>query len=415
MERNNYWLKFFCFGFLIQALHSMYFFYLWDVPFLLLEIIQCSIGVIYIKNNLEPPNRNTCFYIYFLYVLAACWNLDTFSITGFAFHLHPSILLLLFMPDEHKALLLKWWTNLYAFILTVSLIDFLLSSTTLSEFNIVQYNDREDYIYINKHLCLISISNDIRFTSLFLEPGHTGMIAAFTILANGCNLKSMAVRLIFICSLFTFSLAAYTLNLVAFFTNAFFNNGWKKSLRFILPYILLISISYVFAKNYNNGKNFVNELIIERIEYDNEKLIVGNNRTTESTDETFTKFINTGNIIIGMPAEQYNRYTKKEYIQGAGYKLYLMKYGIIGTFLICLFYYMIYKKSQNKKLMCSMMIIYVLAFLQRAYPFWTSWIMIFTCATVLPIQEEDMDNEEDDDNNEENNKIPQNVFLHLPF
>ena len=396
----------------------MYFFYLWDVPFLLLEVLQCAVGVLYINSHQEIKNRKNCIFIYLLYVLAACWNPDISTITGLAFFLHPSILLLLLMPEAHKALLLRWWTNLYAVILTVSLIAFFLSPTTLSDFNLVQYSDREDYIYINRYLCLISLDNDVRFTSLFLEPGHTGMIAAFTILANRCNLKNMAVRLIFICSLFTFSLAAYTLNLAAFFLNAFFNHGWKRSLRFILPYILIVGLSYTIAKNYNGGKNFINELIIERIEYDKDKLITGNNRTTAITDETFTKFIRNGDIYVGMPVEQYKKYTENQYIQGAGYKLYLMKYGIIGTFLIFLFYYMIYRKSPNRKLMCSMLIVYILAFLQRAYPFWTSWIMIFTCATALPLQEDENDEDEDEEDDEDDRKDEQpspRKISHLPF
>ena len=119
-----------------------------------------------------------------------------------------------------------------------------------------------------------------------------------------------------------------------------------------------------------------------------------------------------------MPVEQYKKYTENQYIQGAGYKLYLMKYGIIGTFLIFLFYYTIYRKSQNRKLMCSMLIVYILAFLQRAYPFWTSWIMIFTCATALPLQEDENDEDEDEEDDEDDRKDEQpspRKISHLPF
>ena len=53
---------------------------------------------------------------------------------------------------------------------------------------------------------------------------------------------------------------------------------------------------------------------------------------------------------------------------------------------------MLYRKGQNHSLMLSMLIIYILAFIQRAYPTWESWFCLFVLAMANEGIEKQRDN-----------------------
>ena len=61
----------------------------------------------------------------------------------------------------------------------------------------------------------------------------------------------------------------------------------------LFPYILILSVVYYTGITYQNGNNLFNELILERMQIDDEKGFSGNNRTGEITNNTYESFLKT--------------------------------------------------------------------------------------------------------------------------
>lgn len=63
--------------------------------------------------------------------------------------------------------------------------------------------------------------------------------------------------------------------------------------------------------------------------------------------------------------------------RGAGYMLSICRYGLIGTIVSVLFYFVYVLMSKDKKFAFCCLLFIVLIYLQRSYPFWFSWIICF--------------------------------------
>lgn len=107
--------------------------------------------------------------------------------------------------------------------------------------------------------------------------------------------------------------------------------------------------------------------------------IAGDNRFTEYLDSYYTKFIESEEKYFGIGSKKYNQI---DWGGGnAGYKQFIIEHGIIGVFLVCIFYLAITLKYKNN-LSYFLLIIYSLCFLQAAYALWECELIIFI--TALP-------------------------------
>ena len=383
MKRKDIIFYIFAVSVIVMMLKSMQFFYLWETDSRMLQTLALLSGLIYyFRYSNRMHYSHTSWGLFLVYALAALWN-SFQSNTGIGILLvaSPFLLFFLTMPEDHKLRLLNIWTRLYACILLVSLVAFWISWIPgVPNDGIVINEGAEGYVYTNYWLCIRGAFYDIRFNSFFLEPGHTAMIAAFTIMANNFNLKDKYVLTILICSLFTFSLAGYVLFIAGYLMKRVFQNSFREAFKSVLRYVALLACSYFVAINYNGGDNLVNMLIVERLQYDDEVGISGNNRTGERTDDTFYDFMRSSEVLTGMPPSKYSSYRDEDLIRGAGYKLYIMQKGIVGTILIFVFYFMLYRKGKSRSLMSCMLVMYILAFIQRAYPMWAAWSCLFILA-----------------------------------
>ena len=61
-------------------------------------------------------------------------------------------------------------------------------------------------------------------------------------------------------------------------------------------------------------------------------------------------------------------------ISGAGYKIYILYYGMVGLILVFLFYLSVIPSHPDKRYTISFFILISLCFMQRDYPFWYSWL-----------------------------------------
>ena len=296
----------------------------------------------------------------------------------------PILICMQFLSENELSYVLRIINKWFSFILVVSLFFWLLGIIVdFPSFGIINGGD-DNYVYYN-HIFYLQNKYDIggfRFCSIFREPGHVSMICAFMLFANKYDFHKKYNWVYLLTIIVSFGLSGYVLLVVGLFIYLCINLSWKYVKWLIFSGIVLLGV-YYFGVHYNGGDNVINELIISRLEFDEDKGVSGNNRVSLATEFNFLRAVLTGDIINGYGVEGLaNLYNPDEFI-GAGYMVYLLTYGIIGTVLVLLVYFFICLKSPMKKYAFGMLLLYSISFIQRAYPLWESWIIPFICATLV--------------------------------
>lgn len=209
-----------------------------------------------------------------------------------------------------------------------------------------------------------------RFSGPFIEPGHMAMVCSILLFANRFNFKKNRwMWSLLVCVLISFSLAGYVMLLIGLCMNK------MKNFMSMVGVVLLLAGSWLFVTVvWNDGVNPVNVLIVERLEFDNQKGIKGNNRTFKKTDRFFKKCVDDGTIWFGVRTLE----GAGDKIRGAGYKIFLLRNGIVGALFVAMIYLLLINPKANRRYAYSFFIFMCLVFLQRAYPAWYSWLLPYT-------------------------------------
>lgn len=299
-------------------------------------------------------------------VIWSTWS-EGFLMGIYTFLAYLPVVMLIVLPTENKIDLLQFVTKWYALMLALGLLAYFATLfvhiPSFGRFVYPSYEPFDNYIFFIK----TTWENDVftRFNAFFLEPGHQALASTFLIMANAFEFKRNPYCIILLIGLiFSFSLAGYLL---------FFTGGilfWIKDIRKAILGVALLAGVVVFAINWNFGNNIVNELIISRLEYDEEKGIKGNNRYFNDTDFIFERAQKTGDSLIGVRDK-----VNMELVGGAGFKIYVIKNGWIGVILVLLLYLSVIPKDFSPRYTAIFLIVLSLCFIQRSYPTWYSWLL----------------------------------------
>lgn len=319
-------------------------------------------------------------FILLIFFLLCIWNTKSGSIITLLstiFNLGIAVFVF-YLPVNIKVDIIQSITKWFARLLLISVIAYILFLfIKFPAFNIIKapfgYHDYANYI-----IFIISSAGKFdevyRFNSIFLEPGHLGMICSFLLFASKYNFRKKEVLIISLSLLLSLSLAGYVLFLLGYILFK------SKNIIKILSFIFILTLAYFYVTElWNNGKNPINERIISRLEYDEDKGIVGNNRVTYITDILFNEYNKNGELLFGISSEKYEKHIANSEIEGAGYKLYVMKYGYVGVLLISFFYLYIAYDSKYRYYAYAFFLLLVASFIQRAYPLWLSWLLPYIC------------------------------------
>ena len=219
------------------------------------------------------------------------------------------------------------------------------------------------YVYENYYLFLY---NDHlmypRFCCIFLEPGQYAMIAVVILHLKEFRLKGIPLIAIFVSLLFTLSLAGYIIMAISLFYYYFRpKHIWK---------FALIVGAVVFLFNHFRtetiGENAINDKIIERLII-NDGEMAGNNRNSEDYIAFYNRFLKSNQVLFGDRGQSM----KNKWEGGnAGYRVYIVTNGIVGTFFTFLVFYLLYLESKKRKGAWVLLLIEVLLFIQASVPFW---------------------------------------------
>lgn len=302
------------------------------------------------------------------------------------------ILWVLFSEPHYKSSILKRIVNLLAIVLVPGIVLHLylfITNTLLPGIPIVHPRNNE-YIFFNYIVLLKGIghyeSDGLRFQSVFLEPGYLGTLLAFLLYSIKFDFAKYKSAWVLLISLFlSLSLAGYILCYIGYMLCLWSER--RKFLRNVIPFFLLI-IFFEVSINYNNGNNYIYENIIERLELDEDKGIKGNNRVGAGTDFYFQKSLSDGSFLLGIGAEKIiainggegwtNIVDYDNQIRGAGYKIFILRNGLICAMLWLLCYYYLSKTNKRNKIFSyGYLFIIVLAFVQASYPNSYAWLIPF--------------------------------------
>lgn len=279
---------------------------------------------------------------------------------------YSPVLFLIQLPYEYQKDLLKFVTKWYAILLIPGLLLYwillFIPLPSLGTFVHPNYEPYLNYLFYIK--TTFTLGNFYRFNSFFLEPGHQAILSSFIMMANRYDFKRCPWLIVLaIAVVFSLSLAGYLLSLIGFILLKVDN---LKKAFIAIGTVLAI---YVGAMVMGGEESALNVLILDRLEYDKQEGIKGNNRFFNNTDFEYKKAVGTEYFWIGVKSK-----ANMELISGAGYKIYILNYGMGGILFVILFYLLVIPTHPAKRYTLGFLIILTLCFMQRAYPFWYSWL-----------------------------------------
>lgn len=274
---------------------------------------------------------------------------------------------------EKQIILLKitrWFSILIGLSLCLYLLYLIIN---FSAFSIIRnpwgYDDHKNFI-----LFIVPANNFfIRFSGPFIEPGHLGVFSSFLLFANKYNFKqSRNLWIILLGVIFSLSLAGYLLTTLGFILLQ------KIKIKYvIISLLILLGAHITITKLWSNGNNIANLFIYERLAFDEEKGIAGNNRVQYNTEKYYQMMIDDASIMTGKGNSYYREMYNRQEIGGAGIKIFLIQYGLIGLMLIGLYYILIASTCMSRAYAVRYLIVIAVCFLQRAYPFHIYWLAPF--------------------------------------
>lgn len=183
------------------------------------------------------------------------------------------------------------------------------------------------YIYTN------SINYGIKFTGFTLEPGYFSLLCICLLALNEFNFNKKSSCVYATAILFSLSLEGYILLIVGLIVSAICREGRvSKTIKYVLIVIGIIISGIYIALNYNGGDNAVSEFIIERLVFDDEKGIIGNNRESLTAELVIDPVFYSDRVWLGIGETEF--YDLVHGLDMCSWRGFVLIYGAIYTILL---------------------------------------------------------------------------------
>ena len=198
---------------------------------------------------------------------------------------------------------------------------------------IINENVPDNYVYFNYFFLIKNIVMEdyqIRFCSIFLEPGYIGTLLSFLLYVGKFDFKKRYNLILLVALILTISLAGFVISAMGW---VFIKLQEGKSIKRLFYILAVLGCIYWGGISYNGGRNVLNENILSRLQYDEDKGISGNNRTSHLADAYFEQYTNNGQILFGVGNQTIRKINGgsakgasfNDQIRGAGYKIFFMQ------------------------------------------------------------------------------------------
>jgi hypothetical protein len=380
------------FGLLLIMFKSMYLSFTWYIPEIVIYAIGLTSFVFFIITSCDIfsyKNNNkvlcVCFIVIQLYIFFVALDQSVILMLVFSISTFFTCGLLL-LNDNIKIGLMNFCSKALGIMLLISIPAWILYLLDFSWSHYISQDSGIDfYIHANYYFFVVSArAQDIiavqRFCSFFLEPGHLATTCCFFLFINKFNIRRWDVLLMLVAVLLSLSLAGYGLLIGAFiFYLILYNKHYK---RYLSIFILLIVVLSVFFINLNEGNNVINKNIISRLVFEDGEMS-GNNRFSPRFESHYHKYLKSDDMYWGILKEYSMIDNKYNWMDGsAGWKRYILMYGIIGTSLVLSFYLLLLWVKWSYAGF-FFFIVFLVANCIRDYPLRQYWLYIYILALPL--------------------------------
>ena len=290
------------------------------------------------------------------------------------------------LKDVYKIDLINKFHKYFAYFVGISAVAYLvnyigISLPTFPDFygTAAEGSGLEhQYIYVNHILFLENamrreVGEFSRFGSVFLEPGYFAIIIVFLLYIGKFDFSKTENKIYFFTLLCTLSLAGYIMLFGAYFAHTFSSRNKMVLIRLSVGALFAIAF-FAFFTNYNDGDNVVNEALLKRIEWDEEKdNISGYNRTNEDIDDEFISLWSTSYLMFGKGTKAI------EFGMSVGYKPYMLMHGLFGLGILLFSIYYVYRQRRCYDALI-MFLLFVAMFARGHHVvFWQGYWMLYVC------------------------------------
>lgn len=372
---------------MICAAYSLSF--TWSIHIAVFEALATFASVVYYNTRPHVFNRNKSGYIIFSVLLL--WYLySSFLSPNIIGQLILNVMLasclytLVFLSNSEKKRVFFFISRATSLILLISLIGWLLYlvGVPLSNRLVDDYRDGFHH-YVDFYIFLLPQKEYLeyipRFCSVFIEPGQMASVCVLLLLSN-LLLKGRKFDIIIfsVAIFFSFSLAGWLVLLFALIVN-YLLFKLKNPIMFFLNVCIIALTMAVTVSNIGNN-SAISHYIIERMSYDEDLYITGNNRTNEFFDKKYHDFITSSDAIWGIHNQLIG---DKNWTRGnSGYKVFIVVNGLFGFFCVLLLFLTLFKLFPSREarlIICSWFVFGMIR------SFWTNpyWLIILLLSGFL--------------------------------
>lgn len=352
-------------------------YFVWHTP-----LIRHAVEVIFIVGCIpfiEKKISKNQVILSSLLLLLLLYLITQTSVTGLISNLF--LLVIFFLKSDFKIKLLDCVISVFAIGVGISLLVYILvcwlsipfPSQVLEPLNPLKETEYLQYPFLVVYNSPYNFAN-MRFYSVFDEPGVVGTVAALLLYSNEYKLNSWKFIIIFIAGIFSFSFFFIVMSFLCLFR--------KSYIKYILFFIIFSIIIYLLFKDFfiKNGELF-NSLIFSRFTADGN---YGGDRVSSLFNREYYEFLVSNDVFFGRGSEELSKILSG----GSSYKSLVYSNGIIWFIGVCLFFIInILTISQNKKIVFYSTIIFLGVLYQRPNIFDLPYFFMFiTLPLVLQVR-----------------------------
>ena len=316
-------------------------------------IIVSFVKIVQLKDSIKSHQFLICCF-FFLYSLF-CFLFPEWGV-GFFYIKVPTIFLftvsVILLPIDEKKLLLSAISKCMIIIIIISVpawILFLVGVDLPHSDMILHPNGFHKY-YDYRFFRLDARNDEVidliipRFQSWFLEPGQFATPCVFLFFLNGARFNRKNLPFI-IGIILSFSLVALVLFFGCIIARKIIVKEKYLFIKLLLIAIVVGGVGYYFTQ-YVEQENSVNKYVFSRLEYDEDKGISGNNRTSHYFDKKYKEFLQSPDRYLGIRQQLSEGYNWTN--NCSGYKKFIVKNGFIGFGLFMAFVFLLFFFNRSK-------------------------------------------------------------------
>lgn len=273
-----------------------------------------------------------------------------------------------------------------------------ISSSSLQNYN-QYYFYNYFYIFIDKY------NNGGRFSGFTIEPGYFSLLLVSLLLIKRFDFTKISTYIYFVALLFTLSLGGYVLGIIGYTLQKFLEQkNVQKSLFVFFIITSFITIISIIIFSYNNGNNIVVEKIFERLVFDEDLGVVGNNRENLIAEDIIDTYFYSDKVWFGIGAKELAQALDFEGVDISSWRIFILSNGAIYTIVFFLLSILFLLKT-NKRIVLPFFVVYWLDFYQHGtlYSETLYFLLIFMILNLKTQEREDLNQQKINNTNEDEN------------